>query len=155
MYSFGSTITTNSSLRPNMNPIRAVLRCIGPYKNNTYDLIHLLRPSGEGRCGWIDMSTVENYVQGCFYPPTRGGKRKSKDFYPPRIRTPGGEKQIFTPPGSGPLGGERSFFPLHLGGKENLGKPAAGGKFWGFGPLEDSNPFTENAFPKCKSLENS
>ena len=41
MYSFGSTIPTNSSLRPNMNPIRAVLRCIGPYKNNTYDLIHL------------------------------------------------------------------------------------------------------------------
>ena len=53
MYSFGSTIPTNSSLRPNMNPIRAVLRCIGPYKNNTYDLIHLPgRPSaltGTGR----------------------------------------------------------------------------------------------------------
>ena len=41
MYSFESTIPTNSSLRPNMNPIRAVLRCIGPYKNNTYDLILL------------------------------------------------------------------------------------------------------------------
>ena len=33
MYSFESTIPTNSSLRPNMNPIRAVLRCIGLYKN--------------------------------------------------------------------------------------------------------------------------
>ena len=46
MYSLGSTIHTNSSLRPNMNPIRALLGCIGLYKFKTYDLIHL--PWGEG-----------------------------------------------------------------------------------------------------------
>ena len=66
MYSFESTITTNSSLRPNMNLIRAVLRCIGPYKNNTYDLIHLpptplrLPPPRRSSCGWVDHKLMEH-----------------------------------------------------------------------------------------------
>ena len=48
MYSFESTIPTNSSLRPNMNPIRAVLRCIGLYKSTPRKYLRFDPLTGEG-----------------------------------------------------------------------------------------------------------
>ena len=67
------------------------------------------------------------------FPPTRGGGNENPRISPLQDPDPWGEKKV--------------FFSPHLGGE----KPAAGGKFWGFGPLKDSNPLTENVFWKLKT----
>ena len=58
------------------------------------------------------------------FPPLWGGKRNLK-FFPPIIRTPGGEKPGVFPPIIRTPGGGNFIFPLMWGGE----KPAAGGKF--------------------------